>query len=207
MSEALNKTLSLDNILEIIVSTTLRETNADIAACSDNPSINASRCAPAALGKGTIRPGSRGAQSQTRFSNTSAKTVRCCTHGNRASRFFAIFPRASGWSRSSACRSRSGSNYRDAQRVLLYARNKFSEGQRKMLSILADRASSAIDNARLFQNLQDSFQQNHQGFARAMEAKDPYTHGHSDRVMHYCRLIAQGLSFNESRRISWRPPH
>jgi len=82
--------------------------------------------------------------------------------------------------------------------VYSYTRGrKFAEGQRKMLSILADRASSAIDNAQLFQNLQRSFQQTIQGFARAMEAKDPYTHGHSDRVMQYARLITRGLGLEK----------
>jgi len=66
-----------------------------------------------------------------------------------------------------------------------------------MLSILADRASSAIDNARLFENLQSTFQQTIQGFARAMEANDPYTHGHSDRVMQHSRLIAEGLHLDK----------
>ncbi|MBW1872572.1 MAG: HD domain-containing protein, partial [Deltaproteobacteria bacterium] len=81
--------------------------------------------------------------------------------------------------------------------IYSYSRGKkFSEGQRKMLSILADRASSAIDNARLYQNLQETFQQTIQGFARAMEANDLYTHGHSDRVMQYSRLIAHGLHFD-----------
>jgi putative nucleotidyltransferase with HDIG domain len=68
-----------------------------------------------------------------------------------------------------------------------------------MLSILGDRASSAIDNAQLYQNLQCSFQQTIQGFARAMEAKDPYTSGHSDRVMEYARYICRGLDLDSAQ--------
>ena len=45
----------------------------------------------------------------------------------------------------------------------------------------------------MHQNLQDTFTQTIEGFARALEAKDPYTHGHSDRVSMYARLIAAAM--------------
>ena len=36
-----------------------------------------------------------------------------------------------------------------------------------------------------------------EGFARALEAKDPYTHGHSDRVSVYSKLIASAMGLPE----------
>ncbi len=70
---------------------------------------------------------------------------------------------------------------------------RFTEGQRKGLTIFGGRAATAIENARIYQNLQDTFTQTIEGFARALEAKDPYTHGHSDRVSMYARLIASAM--------------
>jgi response regulator RpfG family c-di-GMP phosphodiesterase len=70
---------------------------------------------------------------------------------------------------------------------------RFSEGQRKGMVIFGGRAANAIENARMYQNLQDTFTQTIEGFARALEAKDPYTHGHSDRVSMYARLVAAAM--------------
>jgi response regulator RpfG family c-di-GMP phosphodiesterase len=71
--------------------------------------------------------------------------------------------------------------------------NRFSEGQRKLLSVLGGRAASAIDNIRLFENLQATFRETIQGFARALEAMDRYTAGHSDRVTRLARMVALEL--------------
>lgn len=69
----------------------------------------------------------------------------------------------------------------------------FQEGKRKMLSVLCGRASAAIENSRLYENLQDTFKQTIQAFANLLEDKDPYTRGHSDRVSRYARMIAAGM--------------
>jgi response regulator RpfG family c-di-GMP phosphodiesterase len=85
--------------------------------------------------------------------------------------------------------------------------NKFSEGQRKMLYVLASRAAVSIENARLYENLVDAnkdltkanvsleenFKQTIIGFAHALEESDRYTRGHSERVALYARLVAIGL--------------
>lgn len=68
--------------------------------------------------------------------------------------------------------------------------NRFSEGQRKLLALLGGRAAASVDNIRLFENLQATFRETIQGFARALEAMDRYTAGHSDRVTRLARMIA-----------------
>jgi response regulator RpfG family c-di-GMP phosphodiesterase len=70
---------------------------------------------------------------------------------------------------------------------------RFTEGQRKIFSMLGSRAAAAIDNAMLFNNLQQTFRQTIQGLARAIEAMDKYTAGHSDRVMLYARITAEEM--------------
>ena len=83
----------------------------------------------------------------------------------------------------------------------------FTEGQRKMLSIICSRAAGNIENARLYENLvrsnqdlgvakvslEKNFRQTIVAFALALEENDQYTRGHSERVSEYSRLIARGL--------------
>jgi HD-GYP domain-containing protein (c-di-GMP phosphodiesterase class II) len=94
---------------------------------------------------------------------------------------------------------------------------KFDEGHRKMLSVLASRAASAIDNARLMgellasndsltlanRSLEEMFQQTVAGFAQALEETDLYTRGHSERVAEYAEILARGLTLPDAevRRI------
>ena len=70
---------------------------------------------------------------------------------------------------------------------------QFMEGQRKLLAMLGSRSAAAVDNAVLFNNLQQTFRQTIQGLARALEAMDKYTAGHSDRVTIYARITAEQL--------------
>ena len=97
------------------------------------------------------------------------------------------------------------------------AGKKFDEGHRKTLAVLASRAASAIDNARLYgelyasneslkaanQSLEEMFQQTVAGFAQALEESDQYTRGHSERVAVYSEVIARGLTLPDAevRRV------
>ncbi len=94
---------------------------------------------------------------------------------------------------------------------------KFDEGHRKMLAVLASRAASALDNARLYvelhasndnltvanRSLEEMFQQTVAGFAQALEESDMYTRGHSERVAVYSEVLARGLTIPDAeiRRI------
>jgi putative nucleotidyltransferase with HDIG domain len=82
-------------------------------------------------------------------------------------------------------------------------RRIFLEGDRRTLYVLASRAANAVDNARLHEELKAVFLQTIEGFAYAIDAKDPYTHGHSRRVTRYCELIARkmGLAEDEVEKI------
>jgi response regulator RpfG family c-di-GMP phosphodiesterase len=75
--------------------------------------------------------------------------------------------------------------------VTSFTKNKrFDEGQRKMLSIVASRATAAIENARLYEDLRATFQQTIEGLAKAIDKMDRYTSGHSDRVAQYAMYLA-----------------
>ena len=70
---------------------------------------------------------------------------------------------------------------------------RFEEAQRKLLSTVASRAAAAIENARLYEDLRDTFKQTIQGLARTIDKMDRYTAGHSDRVAYYAMLLAKHL--------------
>jgi HD-GYP domain-containing protein (c-di-GMP phosphodiesterase class II) len=78
--------------------------------------------------------------------------------------------------------------------VASFTRTKrFDEGQRKLLSIIGSRAAAAIENARLYEDLQATFQQTIEGLAKAIDKMDRYTAGHSDRVALYAVMLAERL--------------
>jgi HD-GYP domain-containing protein (c-di-GMP phosphodiesterase class II) len=68
----------------------------------------------------------------------------------------------------------------------------------------SEQAAVTINNARLYQKIQDSYFEIVKALAQTIEAKDPYTHGHSARVMEYAVQIAQKLGLPEEEIESLR---
>ncbi len=75
---------------------------------------------------------------------------------------------------------------------------RFDEGQRKLLHATADRASAAIENARLYEDLQATFKQTIRGLASAIDKMDRYTAGHSARVAAYAQILAIKLGLSDA---------
>jgi response regulator RpfG family c-di-GMP phosphodiesterase len=73
----------------------------------------------------------------------------------------------------------------------------FAEGQRKLLTILADRAGVAVQNAQLFETLDRSFKETIEALVSALEEKDRYTRGHSERVAEFAQVTAIELGLSE----------
>ena len=77
--------------------------------------------------------------------------------------------------------------------ALFSPQKRFDEGQRKLLSLIGSRAAAAIENARLYQDLQATFSQTIHGLAKAIDKMDRYTAGHSDRVAIYAMYLGSKL--------------
>ena len=73
-----------------------------------------------------------------------------------------------------------------------------------LLKSFSEQAAVTINNAHLYQKIQDSYFEIVKALAQAIEAKDPYTHGHSEGVMKYAVLIAQKLGLQEREKESLR---
>ncbi|MBK7584888.1 MAG: response regulator [Myxococcales bacterium] len=83
--------------------------------------------------------------------------------------------------------------------VSLTSSRRFDEGQRKLLSMLASRAAAAIENARLYEDLQSTFKQTIKSLARTIDKMDRYTAGHSERVALYSVALARWLGLGEDQ--------
>ena len=62
-----------------------------------------------------------------------------------------------------------------------------------LFASLADQVAIALDNARLYQEQEEMFFQTAESLADAIEKRDPYTGGHTQRVTLYSMAIAQHL--------------
>ena len=68
-----------------------------------------------------------------------------------------------------------------------------------LLELFANQAAIAIENIRLYNDLERSYYDTLKAFVAAMDAKDPYTKGHSENVRHYALKIARHIGLPEDR--------
>jgi len=82
---------------------------------------------------------------------------------------------------------------------------EFQSADLEMLKALSESAGIAIENARLFKDLQEAYVSTVRLLVSRIEEKDPYTHGHTERVAEYAVAIAQELGFTaeEVQRIQF----
>ncbi len=67
---------------------------------------------------------------------------------------------------------------------------QFTESDLKTVSIVANHAAVAIENVRLLKDVEDAHLATLRSMALLLEAKDAYTHGHSQRVSEYAVCVA-----------------
>lgn len=89
----------------------------------------------------------------------------------------------------------------------IYSRERhlWSQEQTDFLHTLAGQAAIAIENARAYQRVEEQNLQIITALATAVEARDPYTSGHSQKVTEHAVAIAQelGLPENEIENLRW----
>jgi len=77
---------------------------------------------------------------------------------------------------------------------------KFDRGDLSLFVSLADQVAIALDNARLYEELEEMFFQTAESLADAIEKRDPYTGGHTQRVTSYSLAIARHLQLKSSEK-------
>lgn len=219
VSEAIALSHDIDHILDVVLRATLDEVKADVATLHLRDAASGhyeERIKAVAADTGT--PNGLPSPAFGVLTDQFAQGVPILAHGGRASRFFTEDAAPAELSSFAAVPLQVRGRMVGVLNVFSFTNGKkFDEGHRKMLAVLASRAASAIDNARLYSELRDSndsltaanlsleemFQQTVAGFAQALEESDLYTRGHSERVAVYSEILARGLTLPEPevRRI------
>lgn len=77
-------------------------------------------------------------------------------------------------------------------------RRAFTEpGQLELFIDITSQAAVAVDNAEMYKRLEVTFWSTIRSLAEAIDAKDAYTRGHSDRVAEYAEALARKLGLEE----------
>jgi len=219
VSEAIALSHDIDHILDVVLRAALDEVKADVATLHlrDPRTGRYEERIKVVADRGGALPGLPSLSFGTLLDQF-AQGLPILAHGGRASRYFTEHAAPQELSSFLAVPLLVGGNPVGVLNVFsLTAGKKFDEGHRKMLVVLASRAASAIDNARLYGELRASnesltranltleemFQQTVAGFAQALEESDLYTRGHSERVAVYSEILARGIGVPDSeiRRI------
>jgi putative nucleotidyltransferase with HDIG domain len=75
----------------------------------------------------------------------------------------------------------------------------FQDQDLELLSTFAAQAAIAIHNSRLYSYLREIYVSTIKAFAAAIEARDPYTRGHSERIAKYAVAIAQEMNLDSEQ--------
>lgn len=83
--------------------------------------------------------------------------------------------------------------------LMAYFRNKdkrfFVAYEKKFVSIIKNTVAYSLETLRLYENLKEIYFDTIKALTAAIDAKDPYTNGHSLRVAKYVIVIAQNMDF------------
>ena len=85
--------------------------------------------------------------------------------------------------------------------ISVYRREEynFPEATVSLLSTFANNTAVAIKNARLFETITKNYSDTIQSLALALEAKDKYTRGHSERVTDFAVQIASEMGLSDNK--------
>jgi HD-GYP domain-containing protein (c-di-GMP phosphodiesterase class II) len=79
----------------------------------------------------------------------------------------------------------------------------FTDDHRNLVTELAAQAAVVIDNARHFKDRQEVILSSLEALADAVDARDPYTSGHSERVTQYSLMIARQMKYEPNDPGAW----
>jgi putative nucleotidyltransferase with HDIG domain len=82
------------------------------------------------------------------------------------------------------------------------AAQRFTSDDVRLLATIANHVTIAVGNIALFSSVQEAYLATVRALAAAVDAKDPYTRGHSDGVATYALRIGEALRFSPEQMIA-----
>lgn len=79
---------------------------------------------------------------------------------------------------------------------------RFASDDVRVLATIANHVTTAIGTIDAFGDLHDSYLATVRSLAAAVDAKDPYTRGHSDRVAHFATLTATEMELSNDQHMA-----
>lgn len=79
---------------------------------------------------------------------------------------------------------------------------RFSSDDVRLLATIANHVTIAVGNIALFSSVQEAYLATVRALAAAVDAKDPYTRGHSDGVAAYALRIGQAMDFSAEQMVA-----
>jgi response regulator RpfG family c-di-GMP phosphodiesterase len=211
VSEAISASLSLDEVLRTVIDASIHEVDADaVIILLDDGSggfferarVLSDTWAEQAVDRATgapIDPETLGALDVAALGEYFAEDKPLRVHGTKGLHYFSREPVGARLSSLIVSNLRVRGKTIGFLASLSFTRGKkFDEGQRKLLSIVSGRAAAAIENAKLYEDLQLTFRQTIRGLASAIDKMDRYTSGHSERVAAYAQILAIKLGLDEA---------
>jgi response regulator RpfG family c-di-GMP phosphodiesterase len=195
LSEAVASSLSLDEVLSIVVEAALKEVNADGVELLFRPPGSSGFSRRLALGRDGPMPLVLAEVERLE------ERLHKLPHVQLSGTELANLLRPGGLSMRcllSVPLRRGGEALGVLNAYSSTARKGFLPREEKALVVLGDRAATSLENALLFADLENTFRQTIQGLALALEAKDRYTHGHSENVTRLCDATARAMHLDEA---------
>lgn len=195
ISEAMGSTLDLDGILRMILDSSLKEFEADLASLYMVKGQQ--RDLELKAGERIIDP-SIESQVNEHCHEVCRETVQ-----TRSPMIFndpdAEYSPGEPGIKSSICQPLLARGEVLGALVVVRSKNPhpFSQGQLTGLGLMAAKAAAALESSNLYRNLKESYISTVQVLANAIEARDRYTRGHTERVYRLSKIIAEELDWTE----------
>lgn len=93
----------------------------------------------------------------------------------------------------------SGESFTDVDREVVCAMARHIGVGIQQRNLMAELERKAIENRQLYDDLRLTYKDTVKAFAAAIDCKDKYTEGHSERVGRYSEIIAQELDWDEKQ--------
>ena len=203
VSEAIQSALSLDELLAAVSSAAKDEIGADLVSLwvSDPAAGWTERLRRArAEGEGALKDEEHGSFDPAALAERLSGAGHFAEQGKRAADVFATQPVRPVVSVMALPLHAKGALVGMVGLASTTPNYRFDEGHRKLMTLVTSRASQAIENGRLYEDLQASFQQTIEGLAKAIDKMDRYTAGHSERVAVYSHYLATRLGMAPETR-------